>query len=101
MSVAIIFRGKYSHNQSHSVSIIDVADDWDVECGDIQAAFEKWKEEEYPEEFRFKLKEKKYIRIYADTRERWGWVNLVRPWGNNWRHLPGFHTFRFTMELVI
>jgi len=91
---------KFGRNGSIPAQINDVATGLEVDPWDIHRLFGRWKEEGCPEEYRLKLEEKRYLRLFVVEDDVIGWVSLVRPWGRYWRTLSSRNWF-FTLEVAV
>lgn len=97
--MAVVF-WKFGEGGRVPASITEVAGDLGVDPWDIHQLFGRWRDEGCPGEYRLKLEEKRWLRLFVIRDDVRGWVSLVRPWGNYWRTLPS-RTWVFTLEVAV
>lgn len=87
----------------YPVPIKRVAMNFGILKSDIFQAFEQWQENEYPQTYRHKIEEKKYLEIWfkPDVLVQDGTISLVRTWGKGWRSLKPYISMGFTLEFLL
>jgi len=91
---------EYHDGRLHPTPITDVAQHLGVDVSDLHNLFRGWKAAEWPETYRLKLSEKRYLEVFRTEGDALGWVRLVRP-GGRYRRTLSTRSWLFTLEVAV